>query len=227
MQQVPTVFVVDDDVGIRESLRLLVQSVGLTAEAYPNATVFLENLEPDHPGCLVLDVQLPGMSGLELQKELLARGIQIPIIMTTEYSDVSVAVEAMKTGAFDFIEKPFRPQRILDSVQRALAQDFSLRRCRARSRDIRQRLARLSRREREVMDLVADGMTSSAIASQLGIQRKTVEVYRSNINKKMRARNAADLVRMIHCASDQLADERLSGTSSGARQAWAGPLDTE
>ena len=120
MQQVPTVFVVDDDVDLRQSLRALVQSVGLTVEVYPNAMVFLENLAPERPGCLVLDVRLPGMSGLELQKELVARGVDIPIIMTTGYSDVSVAVEAMKAGAFDFIEKPLETERVLLAVRNAV-----------------------------------------------------------------------------------------------------------
>jgi FixJ family two-component response regulator len=201
-QQVPTVFVVDDDVDLRDSLRTLVQSVGLAAEVYPNATVFLENLTGDRPGCLVLDVRLPGMSGLELQKELIARGIDIPIIMTTGYPDVSVAVEAMKAGAADFIEKPFSLQRILDSIQRAIAQQLSMRRDRAQREEIHLRLAQLSRRERQVARMVANGMTSSAIASRLGLQKKTVEVYRSHINKKMGARNVADLVRMVQSVSE-------------------------
>jgi len=217
MQQAPTVFVVDDDVSIRESLRLLVESVGLTAETYPNAAVFLENLTPDRPGCLVLDVRLPGISGLELQKELSARGVHIPIIMTTGYPDVAVAVEAMKAGAFDFIEKPFSLQRILDSIQRAIARDLSLRRRRAGCSEIRLRLAKLSKREREIMRLVADGMTSSAIASELGLQKKTVEIYRSHINRKMRARNVADLVRMVHCVGEWLPENTVASTRSKSR----------
>jgi FixJ family two-component response regulator len=202
MQQVPTVFVVDDDADVRQSLRALVQSVGLRVEVYPNAMVFLENLAPERPGCLVLDVRLPGMSGLELQKELAARRVDIPIIMTTGYADVSVAVEAMKAGAFDFIEKPFSLQRVLDSIQRAIAQHVSLRRDREEREEIRGRIAQLSRRERQVADMVADGMTSSAIALRLGLQRKTVEVYRSHVNKKLRARNVADLVRLVHAGSE-------------------------
>ena len=201
MRQLPTVFVVDDDVDLCESLRVLVQSVDLTAEVYPNATVFLENLTPGPLGCLVLDVRLPGTSGLELQKELVARGVDIPIIMITGYPDVPVAVEAMKNGAFDFIEKPFSMQRILDSIQRAIAHQLGLRRDNEQRDAVQRRLAQLSRRERQIADLVADGMTSSAIAAKLGLQKKTIEVYRSHINKKMRARNAADLVRMVHSGS--------------------------
>ncbi len=201
MRQLPTVFVVDDDVGLRESLRALAQSVGLTVEVYPNATVFLENLTPEPLGCLVLDVRLPGTSGLELQKALVARGVDIPIIMITGYPDVPVAVEAMKNGAFDFIEKPFSMQRILDSIQRAIAHQLDLRRDHEQREVVQRRLAQLSRREREIADLVADGMTSSAIALKLGLQKKTIDVYRSHINKKMRARNAADLVRMVHSGS--------------------------
>ena len=201
MRQLPTVFVVDDDVDLCESLRVLAQSVGLTAEVYPNATVFLENLTPGPLGCLVLDVRLPGTSGLELQKELVARGVDIPIIMITGYADVPVAVEAMKNGAFDFIEKPFSMQRILDSIQRAIAHQLGLRRDNEQRDAVPRRLAQLSRRERQIADLVADGMTSSAIAAKLGLQKKTIEVYRSHINKKMRAAHAADLVRMVHSGS--------------------------
>jgi FixJ family two-component response regulator len=178
-----------------------VESVGLAAELYPNATVFLENLDTARRGCLVLDVRLPGMSGLELQRELTARGVDLPVIMITGYADVSVAVEAMKAGAFDFIEKPFSMQRILDSIQRAIARHAGLCRERVQREELRLRLAQLSHRERQVAELVAKGMTSSAIASRLGLQKKTVEVYRSHINKKMRARNVADLVRMVHSCS--------------------------
>jgi two-component system response regulator FixJ len=198
MRQVPTVFVVDDDAGLCESLRALAQSVGLAVEVYPNATVFLENLTSEPLGCLVLDVRLPGTSGLDLQEELIARGADIPIIMITGYPDVAVAVQAMKNGAFDFIEKPFSMQRILDSIQRAIAYQRGLHREHEQREEVRRRLAKLSRRERQIADLVAAGMTSSAIAAELGLQKKTVDVYRSHINKKMRARNAADLVRMVH-----------------------------
>jgi FixJ family two-component response regulator len=198
MWKVPTVFVVDDDMGLCESLRVLVQSIGLRAECYPNAAVFLENLAPEQPGCLVLDVRLPGMSGLELQKELNAREVELPVIMTSGYPDVSVAVEAMKDGAFDFIEKPFSLQRILDSIQQAVAENVESHREQARNEEVQTRLSQLSRREFEVATMVAEGLTSSAIASRLGLQKKTVEVYRSHINKKMRARNVADLVRMVH-----------------------------
>lgn len=201
MRQIPTVFIVDDDAGLCESLRALVQSVGLTAEVYPNAAVFLENLTPEPLGCLILDVLLPGMSGPDLQKELVARRADIPIIMMTGYPDVSVAVQAMKDGAFDFIEKPFSMQRVLDSVQRAIAHHSRLRRHREQGEEVRRRLAQLSQRERQIANLVADGMTSSDIAARLGLQKKTIDVYRSHINKKMRARNAADLVRMVHSGS--------------------------
>jgi two-component system response regulator FixJ len=206
VDRLPTVFVVDDDVGVRETLRQLAQSVGLAADTYPNAAVFLENLDTARPGCLVLDVRLPGMSGLDLQKELAARGVQLPVVMMTAYPDVAVAVEAMKAGAFDFLEKPFAAQRLLDSVQAAIAYDSTLRRQQARHREVQGRLAQLSPREREVMDLVAEGRTSSAIASHLGLRTKTVEVYRSHINRKMQARNVADLIRMVREAEQARAE---------------------
>ncbi len=215
MDRVPTVFVVDDDVGVREALRRLVESIGLTADTYPNAAVFLENLDTDRPGCLVLDVRLPGMSGLELQKELADRGVQLPVVMMTAYPDVSVAVEAMKAGAFDFLEKPFPAQRILDSIQAAIAQDSRLRRQQARHREVQARLAQLSPREREVMDLVAEGQTSSAIASHLGLRKKTVEVYRSHINRKMGARNVADLIRMVRDTAPPGAESKPNGAGVG------------
>jgi two-component system response regulator FixJ len=215
MEHPPTVFVVEDEAGVRESLRRLAQSVGLTAEIYPNAAVFLENLDRDRPGCLVLDVRLPGMSGLELQRELAERGVQLPVVMMTAYPDVSVAVEAMKAGAFDFLEKPFPAQRLLDSIQAAIAEDSRLRRRRARHREVQGRLAQLSPREREVMNLVAEGQTSSAIASRLGLRKKTVEVYRSHINRKMGARNVADLIRIVRDTAELHAESKPNGARVG------------
>lgn len=196
-----TVFVVDDDFRVRESLVRLAQSVGLYAEAFADAPEFLEAITPDHSGCAVIDVWLPGVSGLELQKELAGREVHIPVIVTAGYGDVATAVEAMKAGAFDFIEKPIPMQRMLAAIQKAIAQDRRTRRWLAEHQVVRERLALLSQREREVADLVVGGMASSDIALKLGIQPKTVEVYRSHVNRKMGARNAADLVRMLYSVS--------------------------
>jgi FixJ family two-component response regulator len=201
-ESAPTVFVVDDDILVRESLVRLAQSVGLHAEAFADASEFLETITPDDPGCAVIDVRLPGVSGLELQRELIGRDIQTPVIVTTGYGDVPTAVEAMKAGAFDFIEKPIPMQRMLTAIQKAIAQDRRVRRRLAEHEGVRRRLSMLSQRERQVADLVVGGMASSDIALKLGIQPKTVEVYRSHVNKKMRARNAADLVRMLYAVSD-------------------------
>ncbi len=198
MKSQPTVFIVEDDPALRVALRQLVESVGLQAVTFSDARECLEVLTPDSPGCIVADLRLPGMSGLELHKVLTARGIRNPVIVTTGYGDVSTAVEAMKVGVFDFIEKPFPLQRMLVTIQHAVAQDRSMRESHARDDGVRTRMAELSRREREVLRLVAAGLASSDIASKLGIQTKTVEVHRSHINKKMQARNVADLVRMVH-----------------------------
>jgi FixJ family two-component response regulator len=211
MHERPSVFLVDDDGDAREMIRLLVQSVGLAVETFANAEVFLKCFKPNCVGCLVLDVRMPVMSGLQLQKRLVARGVRMPIIMLSGAADVPMAVEAMKAGAFDFIEKPFRPQRLLDAIQQAVAQDVESGRLRAQSNDIQRRLAELTRRERQVLDLVVAGKTSNAIASELGIQRKTVELYRSRVNRTMRARNAAELVRMVHCVDSIGTGEEQTG----------------
>jgi len=202
MDPVPTVFLVDHDPDTRESLRLLARSIGLVVHTFANARAFLKAITPHRPGCVVLDVRMRGMTLPELQEQLAAREVYIPMIMTAGHADVPMAVNAMKAGAFDFVEKPFRGQRILDAIERAVAQDRRARASREQGDDIRARLARLTRRERQVLKLVAAGMTSGVIASELGLQSKTVEVYRSHINKKMKARNVADLVRLLHSVAE-------------------------
>jgi FixJ family two-component response regulator len=194
----PTVFVVDDDAETREVLRALAASAGFAAEVYADAAAFLSNFEPGRCGCLVLDAWMQGMSGLELQKELAARKISIPVIITTGgYADLAVAIDAMKAGAFDVIEKPFVGQRLVTAVRRAIAQHLELRQVQAESQEVRRRYAKLTPRERQVLELVTAGMTSKGIASHLGLRQKTIEVYRSRIKSIMRARNAADLVRLM------------------------------
>ena len=190
------VFVVDDDPAIRESLRWLIESVGLTVKVFPTAQEFLEGYDPTTPGCLVLDVRMPGMSGLDLQTELSTRKIGIPIIIITGHAEVPVAVRALKAGAMDFIEKPFSDQLLLDRIRRAIELDEEVRRVQSQRREVAARLAQLTPREREVMELVIAGKPNKVIASELGLSPKTVEVHRAHVMKKMRVDSLADLVRL-------------------------------
>lgn len=194
-----SVYVIDDEKEIRELLSRLVHSLGLRAESLSDSESLLALVTPEHAGCIVLDLWLPGKNGLEVQRELLARGIGLPVIMTSGYADVSIAVEAMKVGAYDFIEKPFSFQRMTEAIRGAIARDQLTRESRRHARGIRARAAELSKRELEVLRLVAAGLGSSEIAVRLGIQTKTIEVHRSHIIGKMEARNTADLVRMYLC----------------------------
>lgn len=197
----PTVFVVDDDASVRKALQLLIKSVGLNAETFDSGHEFLRNYSPEMRGCLILDLRMPKLSGLELQDELLKQGIDIPVVFITGHGDVSVAVQALKKGAVDFVEKPFSDQLLLDAVQRAIIQDEQRRERRAKIEDIEERLQTLTSREREVMQLVVAGKVSKLIASELHISKKTVEVHRSHIMKKLGAKCVADLVRMVLGAS--------------------------
>lgn len=197
MQAKPTVFVVDDDAAIRDSLRWLIESVNLPVETYASAAEFLDAVDLKSPGCLILDVRMPGTSGLDLQDELGRRASVVPVILLTGHADVPMAVRAMKAGAFDFIEKPFNDQLLLDRVQDALAD--SLRRCSEMgSRETRlARLERLTPREREVLERVIAGKQNKVIARELGIGLKTVEVHRHNVMEKMEAQSLADLIHML------------------------------
>jgi FixJ family two-component response regulator len=192
-----SVFVVDDDDAVRDSLRLLLKSAGMACEVFSSAQEFLSSYEPAQPGCLVLDVRMPGMSGLEMQHELNLRGAMIPVIFITGHGDIPMAVEAMQHGAFDFLQKPFRDQELLDRVQRALARDTD--NCaRLRHTDkIRERLATLSPREREVLDLVTQGKGNKMVAGDLGVSQRTVEIHRAHVMQKMEAGSLAELVRMM------------------------------
>jgi len=191
-----TVFVVDDDPAIRESLRWLIESVGLGVKIFTTAQEFLEGYDPALPGCLVLDIRMPGMSGLDLQNELAARKVNIPILIITGHAEVPVAVRAMKAGALDFIEKPFSDQLLLDRIRRAIEKDAEFRRADSQRAEVAARLAQLTPREREVMDLVIAGKANKVIASELGLSPKTVEVHRAHVMKKMRVDSLADLVRL-------------------------------
>jgi two-component system, LuxR family, response regulator FixJ len=193
----PSVFVVDDDDAVRSSLRLLLKSVGLPAATFASAREFLATYEPDLPGCLVLDVRMPGMSGLELQQQLNLRGAVLPVIFITGHGDIPMAVEAMQHGAFDFLQKPFRDQDLIDRVQRALALDTANRAELREKVDIRRRLESLTPREREVLRLVSLGKANKVMAAELGVSQRTVEIHRARVMEKMGAGSLAQLVRMV------------------------------
>jgi two-component system response regulator FixJ len=193
----PIVFIVDDDEAVRNSLRLLVKSVGLTATALASAQEFLASYDPLQPGCLVLDVRMPGMSGLELQQRLNLRGAVIPVIFITGHGDVPMAVAAMQQGAFDFLQKPFRDQDLMDRIQRALEKDRGNRaELGARSR-IREQHETLTPREREVLALVTSGKANKVMAADLGLSQRTIEIHRARVMEKMGASSLAQLVRMV------------------------------
>lgn len=193
----PTVFVVDDDEGARNSLRFLLKSVGIPVVTIGSAQEFLAAHHPHQPGCLVLDVRMPGMSGLELQQELNRRGAVIPVIFVTGHGDVPMAVEAIQQGAFDFVQKPYREQELLDRIQRALARDRTNRRALLERDRIRTRLASLTPREREVMRLMTLGKPNKVMAGELGLSQRTVEIHRAHVMEKSGATSLAQLVRMV------------------------------
>ena len=196
-QQAPTVFVVDDDEGVRNSLRFLLKSVGLTTQTLSSASEFLDTYKPSQPGCLVLDVRMPGMSGLELQEQLNVRGAVIPVIFITGHGDIPMAVEAMQQGAFDFLQKPFRDQELIDRIQRALELDGRNRAALDQHARIRERLDSLTPREREVLALMTRGQPNKIMAVELGVSQRTVEIHRARVMEKSGAASLAQLVRMV------------------------------
>jgi len=192
-----TVFVVDDDEAVRTSLRLLLKSVGLPVETFASAQEFLDQFDPDRAGCLVLDIRMPGMSGLELQQQLNERHSIMPVVFITGHGDVPMAVEAMQAGAVDFIQKPFRDQDLIDRINRALDKDREMR-SELRERDeIRRRMSQLTPREREVLELVTQGKANKVIAGDLTVSQRTVEIHRARVMEKMGANSLAHLVRMV------------------------------
>ena len=201
-QPEPTVFVVDDDRAMRDSLSWLLDSVGLRVRSYATAAEFLADHDPAQPGCLVLDVRMPGMSGLDLQAELARRGVELPTIVITGHAEVSMAVRAVKAGALDFIEKPFSDQLLLDRVRQALEIDLEVREVRRRREDALRRLATLTAREREVLNLVVAGKQNKEIASELGVSPKTVEVHRAHVMSKMCVDSLAELIRITLLAGE-------------------------
>jgi RNA polymerase sigma factor (sigma-70 family) len=192
----PTVFVVDDEPSIRDSLQRLIESVALRVETYGSASEFLEAYRPDTPGCLVLDVRMPGISGLDLQDRLAERKIDIPIIFMTAYGDVPMAVRALKAGALEFLQKPFNHQELLDCIQEALEQDADTRRHREQQDEAAARFAKLTARERQVLEMVVAGKPNREIAAALGLSAKTIEVHRAHLMRKLHANSTADVVRL-------------------------------
>ena len=192
----PVVFVVEDDASVREALSSLIRSVGLCAEMFPSAQDFLKQKRPNAPACLVLDVRLPGLSGLELQRELADGDNAIPIIFITGHGDIPMSVRAMKAGAVEFLTKPFRDQDLLDAIQQAIERDRVAMKLRAEIIELRTRHDSLSPREREVMGLVVRGMLNKQIAADLGTSEITVKIQRGSVMKKMQATSVVDLARM-------------------------------
>lgn len=191
-----TVFIVDDDPAIRVGMQALLESVNLKHEIFASADEFLQHEEQHHSGCLVLDIRMPGLGGLELQDELISRGSTLPIIFITGHGDVPMAVDAMQKGAVDFIQKPFRDQELLDRIREALTTDRKRREERERHAQVDRRLQRLTKREREVFELVVTGKPNKVIAFDLDVSQRTVEIHRARVMEKMEARSLADLVRM-------------------------------
>src|SRR5580658_4664491 len=193
---VPTVFIIDDDRGMRQAVQDLVESVGLRAESFATALEFLSRQTPSEPSCLVLDVRLPQMSGLDFQSRLIETGTQIPIIFITAHGDVPMSVRALKAGAVEFLTKPFRDQDLLDAIQQALQRDRAAREQQAEILNVHERYKTLTPREREVMALVVSGLLNKQIASEIGASEATVKIHRGNLIEKMQAGSLIELVRM-------------------------------
>jgi len=202
-QSEPTVFIVDDDPSVLKGLSRLMESVKLKIEAYSSAQEFLDNYNPVQPGCLLIDMRMPGISGLELQEILQSRNILIPTIIITGYGEVTDAVQAMKKGAIDFIEKPFKGQYLLNQVHKAIAKDAQIRKKQAQQQVVLASLALLTPREREVMDLVITGKANKVIALELGLSMKTVEFHRAHMMKKMKVDSVAELVDLFISATKE------------------------
>jgi two-component system, LuxR family, response regulator FixJ len=201
----PTVFVVDDDESVRGSLRFLLRSAGLESRAFGSAPEFLSAYDPAQPGCLVLDVRMPGMSGLELQQELNLRGAVIPVIFITGHGDIPMAVDAIQHGAHDFLQKPFRDEDLIERVQQALAKDAKARAALEEHKAIRERLETLTPREREVLALMARGKPNKIMAHELGVSQRTIEIHRARVMEKSGAASVAELVRMVMDVGPELA----------------------
>ncbi len=208
-EQPPIVFVVDDDVSIRDALKSLIRSVGLRVELFGSPREFLQAKRPDAPSCLVLDVRLPGESGLDLQRELANANIHIPIIFITGHGDIPMSVQAKKAGAVEFLTKPFRDQDLLDAIQQALERDKTRRLQEAEVAKLRERYESLTSRERDVLPLVVSGLLNKQIAGEIGTSEATAKLHRSQLMRKMGAESLAELVRM---------SEKLGDFSTGQKR---------
>jgi len=221
----PIVFVVDDDGAARDSLRRLVESAGLEVRAYADAEDFLARYDPSRPGCLVLDICMPGMDGLELQQRLSAKRVRIPVIIVSAYGDVAKAVRAMKAGAVDFISKPYKNGILLERVRHAIGLDAEIRRASAERADAAFRIGRLTPREREIMDLMVAGKCAKDIGLTLGIDRKTVDFHRAHLIQKLGSDSLVDLVRMASllaaCPEGQSSSYAAPGKQSPPPEAHA------
>jgi FixJ family two-component response regulator len=201
----PVVFVVDDEPAVRISLERLLRSIGLEARTYASAQEFLHSERPDAPACLVLDIRLPGLSGLDLQQELAAASVDLPIIFVTGHGDIPMSVRAMKAGAVEFLTKPFREQDLLEAIQRAIERNRITRRQSAELRTLQRRYALLTPREREVFPRVTSGLLNKQIAAELGASEKTIKVHRGQVMQKMKAESLAHLIQMadkLHLSSN-------------------------
>jgi FixJ family two-component response regulator len=203
-EQDPIVFVIDDDALIRDGIQSLIRSIGLRAETYASARDFMLAKHPDAPACLVLDVRMPGLSGLDLQRQLSGANIDIPIIFITGHGDIPMTVRAMKDGAMEFLTKPVRGQDLLDAVQKAIARDRELRKDRAELTETRKRFASLTPRETEVLKLVVSGLLNKQIADELGMSELTVKTHRAHVMEKTKADSLAHLVRMAEMLRNSL-----------------------
>jgi len=209
----PLVYLVDDDEAVRDSLGFLFKSIGLKYEAYASALDFLERYDARRHACLVADIRMPGLSGLELQQRLNEERAEVPIIFITGHGDVPMAVTAMKSGAADFIQKPFRDQDLIDRINKALARDLDHRRGRAEQDEIRNRIALLTPREKEVMQRVVRGQANKVIAMDLGVSQRTVELHRARVMRKLKMRSVAELVHAV---------DRIGGVAQSATVAPSG-----
>ena len=192
----PTVFVIDDDKAIRSAIKNLLESVGIPVEVFSSTGDFLRAAHRDKPGCLVLDVRLPGASGLDFQRELAKANLEIPVIFITGHGDIPMSVQAMKAGAVDFLTKPFRDQDLLDAIQKAIGRDQARRQQETEGVGVRNRFKSLTPREREVMSLVVTGLLNKQVAAQMGTSETTAKIHRGQVMRKMQAQSLPDLVRM-------------------------------
>src|SRR2546428_13343285 len=193
----PIVFVVDDDLSVRRSTERLIRAAGLKVHTFTSAREFLKHPRPEGPACLVLDVRMPGLSGMDLQRELAQSGIHIPIIFITAHGDIPMSVRAMKAGAAEFLTKPFRSRSLLDAVRAAIERDRSACKARSEARELHERYEQLTPREREVMPLITSGLLNKQVAGELATTERTIKFHRAHIMQKMKAGSLADLVRMV------------------------------